>query len=118
MHAKRFARRGVRHWSDLVLGIVRAGLAGQPGRFCGFLVLLFACTTAAAQPSVDVRLRVDTGIKARSEIIEVLASQDIVIDLVDIPSGADPAINIFIHEESGVLAHRDDPESSVAEFRW
>jgi esterase/lipase superfamily enzyme len=88
--------------------------------FClvAWLVVPAGESVAAAQGAVDLRLEIAAGSRVRSETMTISPLEELTIELLGVAAGPEPLLNVYVHDENGVLIHRDDPDTATAIFAW
>lgn len=75
-------------------------------------------SVVAAQGAVDVRLEINPGSRVRTEAMAMSPFEELTIELLERTDGLEPILNVYIHDEDGVLVQRDDPDTAAAMFAW
>jgi esterase/lipase superfamily enzyme len=76
--------------------------------------MLAGQSVAAAQDAVDLRLEIAAASRVRSETMTISPLEELTIELLH----GEPLLNVYVHDETGVLVHRDDPDTAAAIFAW
>ena len=92
-------------------------------RGCGVLVLIGAGLSTSrarvlAQTGVDVRLDVDSLARVRTEVLAISAAEELTVELVAGTVTGTPNVAVYVHDETGTLMIRDDPDATSAAFTW
>jgi esterase/lipase superfamily enzyme len=75
-------------------------------------------SVAIAQDAVDMRLEIAAGSRVKTGTMSMTPLEELTIELLDGASGPEPMLNLYLHDETGVLVHRDDPDTAAAVFAW
>jgi esterase/lipase superfamily enzyme len=93
--------------------------ASRSLRFVWWSLLVLICMPGwSAQPSTDLRVEIMAHGQTRTAPFRVVLGEVLTVELIGHSAGSEPFINIYVHEESGQLVGRDDPERALPAFEW
>jgi esterase/lipase superfamily enzyme len=96
----------------------QTGSSASPWVLTLWLVASAIQAAAAAQGGVDFRIEIDAGARVRTATLSLSPLEELTVELVDRTGEQEPVLSIYVHDEQGVLAGRDDPESVSDRFSW